>query len=115
LPDRVIRRVRDRSLRWLRKHGRVAYRVKYAGRGGTHRVMTPIEFLARLAALVPPPRYPLVRYHGVLAPHATWRSAVVPKPGGSTHVHSAPTSANSNRRDDRKNGEARGNDPPRRA
>jgi hypothetical protein len=34
--------------------------------------MTPLELLARLAALVPPPRYPLVRYHGVLAPHATW-------------------------------------------
>jgi hypothetical protein len=44
-----------------------------------HRVMTPIAFLARLAALVPPPRYPLVRYHGVLAPHAKRRSVVVPK------------------------------------
>ena len=37
----------------LLRDGRVAYRVKYAGRGGTHRVMTPIELLARLAALVP--------------------------------------------------------------
>src|SRR4051812_37025445 len=60
--------------------GRVAYRVKYAGRGGTHRVMTKVEFLARLAALVAPPRYPLVRYHGVLAPHSKWPSAVVPRP-----------------------------------
>jgi hypothetical protein len=48
------------------RDGRLAYRVKYAGRGGTHRVMTPVELLARLAALVAPPRYPLVRYHGVL-------------------------------------------------
>lgn len=38
------------------RDGRVAYRVKYARRGVTHRVMTPIELLARLAALVPPPR-----------------------------------------------------------
>jgi hypothetical protein len=44
--------------------------MKYPGRHGhTHRLMTPIEFMARLAALVPPPRFPLVRYHGTLAPH----------------------------------------------
>ena len=90
---------------------RHAYRVKYAGRGGTHRVMTPIELLARLAALVPPPRYPLVRYHGVLAPHAKWRSAVVPKVGGHADVRPAPTGAN-NSRDDGKNRETRG-DPPK--
>jgi hypothetical protein len=71
--------------------GRVAYRVKYAGRRGTHRVMTPIEFLARLAALVAPPRYPLVRYHGVIAPHSKWRSAVVPKPPPKARTHDHPT------------------------
>lgn len=59
--------------------GRLAYRVKWARRGGpTHRIMTPLEFLARLAALLPPPRHPLVRFHGVLAPHSPWRSSVVP-------------------------------------
>ncbi len=42
--------------------------------------MTPMEFMARLAALVPPPRTPLVRYHGVLAPNSPWRVAVVPPP-----------------------------------
>ena len=46
--------------------GRIAYRIKKLGAGrAKHRVMTPVELLARLAALVPPPRYPLVRYHGV--------------------------------------------------
>ena len=54
------------------------------GEGGraakTHRIMTPVEFIARLAALVPPPRHPLVRYHGVLAPNSPWRVAVVPWP-----------------------------------
>jgi len=72
--------------------GRIAYRVKYGGRGGTHRVMTPVELLARLAALVPPPRYPLVIYHGVLAPHSKWRSAVVPRPPGVVHAHDLPAS-----------------------
>ncbi|MBN9166142.1 MAG: transposase [Myxococcales bacterium] len=60
--------------------GRIAYRIKKlrAGRA-KHRVMLPVELLARLAALVPPPRYPLVRYHGVLAPHAAWRREIVPR------------------------------------
>jgi hypothetical protein len=59
--------------------GRVAYRLKKRGRrGATHRVMTPQELMARLAALVPPPWHPLTRFHGVLAPHHAWRSSVVP-------------------------------------
>ncbi|WP_437901720.1 transposase [Sorangium sp. So ce124] len=44
--------------------------------------MTPVELLARLAALVPPPRVPLVIYHRVLAPHAKQHSIVVPKATG---------------------------------
>jgi Putative transposase len=61
--------------------GLVAYRIKKVGAGrAKHRVMTPLELLARLAALVPPPRYPLVRYHGVLAPRSAWRREVVPRP-----------------------------------
>ena len=42
------------------------------------------ELLEKLAALVPPPRLNLVRYHGVLAPHAADRAQIVPgpKPGG---------------------------------
>jgi len=47
------------------KDGRIAYLVKTPRRGGTHRVMTPVEFLGRLAILVPPPYFPRVRYHGV--------------------------------------------------
>jgi hypothetical protein len=61
------------SLERLRRlpGGRFAYRVKYARRGrAKHRVMTSMELLARLAALIPPPRYPLVRYSGVLAPRS---------------------------------------------
>src|SRR5262245_22145352 len=52
-----------------------------------HIQAVPASFLARLAALVPPPRYPLVRYHGVLAPHSKWRSAVVPKVPPAAHAH----------------------------
>ncbi len=34
--------------------------------------------MARLAALVPPPRMHLMRYHGVFAPHSKLRAAVTP-------------------------------------
>lgn len=61
--------------------GRIGYRIKKA-RGGRAKllVLTPLELLARIAALIPPPRYPLVRYHGVLAPRSSWRKSVVPRP-----------------------------------
>ncbi len=59
--------------------GRIAYRLKAPNRRGqTHRVMTPVECLARLCALVPPPWQPLVRFHGVFAPNHAWRPLVVP-------------------------------------
>jgi hypothetical protein len=65
----------------MRRDGNVSYRVKKASRGRvTERVMTPLEALARLAAIVPPPRYPLLRFHGVLAPRHRWRARVVPQP-----------------------------------
>ncbi|MGH7283011.1 MAG: transposase [Polyangiaceae bacterium] len=82
------------SLERLRRlpHGELGYRIKKT-RGGSAKVlrMTPLELLARLAALVPPPRYPLVRYHGVLAPRSPWRKSVVPRIGAATiaarHAH----------------------------
>ena len=67
--------------RLRRPGGRVAYRLKYVTRGrGKFRVMTGLEFMARLAALIAPPRYPLVRYAGVLGPRSAWRKRIVPKP-----------------------------------
>jgi hypothetical protein len=62
------------------KDGRVTYLMKVPRRGRTHRVMTPVEFMARLAILVPPPYFPLVRHHGVLAARSSWRALVTPKP-----------------------------------
>jgi hypothetical protein len=70
------------SLERLRRlpGGRIAYRLKYVSRGrGKHRVMTGIEFMARLAAIIAPPRYPLLRYAGVLAPRSAWRRDVIPR------------------------------------
>jgi signal transduction histidine kinase len=36
--------------------------------------MTPVQFMVRLAILVPPPYFPLVRYHGVFAAPSSWRA-----------------------------------------
>lgn len=46
--------------------------------GTTHVVMSPLEFMQRLAALVPRPRLHLIRFHGVLAANAKLRAAIVP-------------------------------------
>ncbi len=46
--------------------------------GTTHLRFDPLELLERLAVLTPRPRVNLILYHGVLAPRAAWRAAVVP-------------------------------------
>ena len=59
--------------------GQVVLQLKSPYRDGTtHIVMSPLEFLRRLAALVPRPRLHLIRFHGVLAPHAKLRAQIVP-------------------------------------
>jgi len=61
--------------------GQVLLRFRQPWRDGTtHLVFDPVEFLGRLAVLIPRPRINLILYHGVLAPRAAWRSAIVPRP-----------------------------------
>jgi hypothetical protein len=58
----------------------VAFELKTPWREGTtHLGMTPVDFMERLAALVPRPRLHLIRFHGVLAPNAKLRALVVPR------------------------------------
>jgi hypothetical protein len=81
----------------LNAAGQVELKLKTPWRDGTtHRVMSPLEFMQRLAALVPRPRLHLIRFgvrvtslrevsgpplreHGVLAPNAKLRPLVVPQ------------------------------------
>ena len=61
--------------------GLVVHELKRPFRDGTTEFgFEPLDFLARLAALVPRPRRHLIRYHGVLAPNARHRRRVVPAP-----------------------------------
>jgi hypothetical protein len=85
-------------LRILRD-GKVAYRVKRVSRNRvTERVMTPVECLARLASIVAPPRYPLLRLHGVFGARHRWRARVVPRPPAVTKACAPKTDASCNGR-----------------
>jgi hypothetical protein len=43
-------------------------------------VLSPLDFIARLCALVPSPYFHLTRFHGVLAPNSKLRAEIVPQP-----------------------------------
>ncbi|MGQ0444595.1 MAG: transposase [Beijerinckiaceae bacterium] len=65
----------------LNRAGEVVLQLKSPYHDGTtHIVMSPLEFMQRLAALVPRPRLHLIRFHGVLAPNAKLRAAIIPSP-----------------------------------
>jgi hypothetical protein len=71
--------------------GRVAYLLRKPRRNGaTHLVMTPVQLLARIAALIPPPRFPLQRLSGVFAPRSQLRAAVIPR-GPVARAFATPT------------------------
>ena len=60
-------------------------------RDGTTAVLfEPLELIEKLVAIVPVPRGHMVRYHGVLAPHARWRAEVV-RDRGEEDVPAAKT------------------------
>ncbi|MCC6214734.1 MAG: transposase [Polyangiaceae bacterium] len=60
--------------------GRVRYDMKKAWRDGTKAVvLEPLDLIARVLAMIPPPRFHMVRYYGVLSSHSALRSEVVPR------------------------------------
>jgi len=61
--------------------GFLVYELEHPFRDGTtHVLFEPLDFIARLAALVPRPRSHLIRFHGLFAPNARHRRLVVPAP-----------------------------------
>lgn len=63
----------------LEPNGQILYRVKHAAPGGPRVLrLTPTQFLGKHAALVPPPRAHLVRFHGVFGPNSQHRARLVP-------------------------------------
>lgn len=74
----------------LTTNGNIRYQLKTPYRDGTtHVIFEPLDFIARLAALVPKPRVNLSRFHGVFAPNSKHRALVTPaKRGKGNKRHS---------------------------
>ena len=67
----------------LTNSGLVRYQLKTPYRDGTtHIFFEPLDFMARIAALVPRPRVNLTRFHGVFAPNNKLRAQVTPAKRG---------------------------------
>lgn len=67
----------------LTSQGKVRYELKTPYRDGTtHVIFDPLDFIAKLAALVPKPRVNLTRFHGVFAPNSNHRALVTPAKRG---------------------------------
>ena len=65
----------------LRADGRIELTLKSMWRDGTRAIVfEPHDLLTRLVAAVPPPRFHLLRYFGVLSSHSSLRAEVVPEP-----------------------------------
>ena len=61
----------------LTDSGKVRYEIKTPySNGTTHVFFEPLDFMGKLAALVPPPKLNLVRFYGVFAPNASVRAEV---------------------------------------
>lgn len=72
--------------------GDIVLRLKTRYSDGTsHLLFSGLEFVEKLAALIPPPRIHLTRFHGCLAPHAKIRSQIVPKKEEEEQATSPPS------------------------
>jgi len=61
--------------------GELEYSLKQPWNDGTTAILlSPLELLEKLAALVPPSKTHQIRHFGVFGSHSQWRSKVVPKP-----------------------------------
>ena len=71
----------------LTSGGNVRYQLKTPYRDGTmHVIFEPLDFIARLAALMPKPRVNLTRFHGVFAPNSKHRALVTPGKRGKVNT-----------------------------
>jgi hypothetical protein len=74
-----------------RADGKYVLSLKRTWKGGTKAIVfEPLDLIARLAALVPAPYLALRRFHGVFAPHHTFRALIVPTPSADSPVPIAP-------------------------
>jgi hypothetical protein len=60
-------------------NNQILYKLKTPWKNGiTHFSYSGLDFIARLVALIPPPKMNMIRYHGVFAPNFKHRNKIVP-------------------------------------
>ena len=75
-PPLALERLTDSS------GGQLLYELPHPRRdGSTHLLLDPLELIEKLSVLIPAPRFHTLRFHGLLAPHSSWRSQIIPRPG----------------------------------
>jgi hypothetical protein len=94
---------RRRTERILRTNALSGVRINLRERIWVDVLLEPLDFIARLAALVPSPRVHLTRFHGVFAAHARLRAAITPGGRGPGARKRAPTQERPPPRDIRMN------------
>jgi len=78
----------------LRPDGKLELTLKSVWKDGTRALLLPPrDLIIRLIAAIPPPRFHLVRYFGVLSSHSKLRSEVVPKPPQDSAAFKAPSAS----------------------
>lgn len=86
IPVKSAANSRRLHITWLageQRHGNVRYQLKTPYRDGTTQIIfEPLDFIARLATLVPKPRINLTRFQGVFAPSSQHRTRVTPAKRG---------------------------------
>ena len=63
-------------------HIRLQLKTPYHN-GTTHLIFEPLDFISKLASLIPPPRIHLTRFHGLYAPNAKYRRLITPSKRGN--------------------------------
>lgn len=71
-------------------------KTKYTD-GTSHLLFSGLEFMEKLAALIPPPRIHLTRFFGCFAPNAKIRSLIVPKKTETPEVAATQTNEDQNK------------------
>ena len=62
----------------LDQHGNILYELKKSYDGATHVLFSPLEFIEKLASIIPPPCRHQVNYYGCLSSHSNLRPLIVP-------------------------------------
>jgi hypothetical protein len=85
---------------WSAADGKVVYKLrKPTATGRTELVMSPLQFIGRLAALTPPPWFNSIRFHGIFAAASAHRRAVAQTVATEQDPHDDPFACRPLRRD----------------